>query len=254
MVDFFGRFSDSNISGDKTQNSYGTYDYWIAKIDSAGSVQWDITYGGSEDDAFKKMFPTADGGYILTGDSNSPISGIKTVGPGFWMIKINATGGIEWQRTEINIVSFIQTMDGGYLFYKISYSSLPDYQIVKTDSSFNLQWQKYYRGNSYDYIRQVAESPNGGFLVCGVSRSILKLDKTEPAYGTFNYDYWIILIDEIGGIISQNTIGGFDDEDIISVVEDANEEFAVGGGHESNLSGDKIENTKVKRFLDYKIV
>lgn len=47
-----GGSSDSNISGDKTENSYGLSDYWIVKIDDTGNVQWQQTIGGGGYDVF----------------------------------------------------------------------------------------------------------------------------------------------------------------------------------------------------------
>src|SRR4051812_38216832 len=40
-----GGYSSSNISGNKTENSKGAYDYWIVKMDGSGNKQWDKTYG-----------------------------------------------------------------------------------------------------------------------------------------------------------------------------------------------------------------
>src|SRR5687767_5321616 len=45
-----GGYSDSDISGDKTENCNGNEDYWIIKVDSIGSIQWQNTIGGSDDD------------------------------------------------------------------------------------------------------------------------------------------------------------------------------------------------------------
>ena len=42
----FGGYSSSNISGDKTENSQGNYDYWVINIDSIGNILWQNTIGG----------------------------------------------------------------------------------------------------------------------------------------------------------------------------------------------------------------
>src|SRR4051812_7134235 len=70
-----GGTSDSNISGEKTEDSNGNEDYWILKIDSAGNIQWQNTIGGSGTDALIWIEQASDGGYIMGGNSNSPISG-----------------------------------------------------------------------------------------------------------------------------------------------------------------------------------
>lgn len=43
----------------------------IANASSAGSLVWDKTYGGPQDDAANGITNTSDGGYILTGYTSS---------------------------------------------------------------------------------------------------------------------------------------------------------------------------------------
>jgi hypothetical protein len=74
-----GGKSRSDISGDKTENSQGGYDYWIVKTDSIGNIQWQNTIGGSINDELNSIHQTADGGFILGGFSGSGISGDKTI-------------------------------------------------------------------------------------------------------------------------------------------------------------------------------
>lgn len=61
-----GGHSQSGMSGDKTQPSWGnSFDYWIVKIDSLGLKQWDKRFGGTDDDLLTSLQQTSDGGYIL---------------------------------------------------------------------------------------------------------------------------------------------------------------------------------------------
>ena len=60
-----GGFSHSDVSGDKTQPSWGGFDYWILKIDSLGNYQWDKRFGGVSDDLLYYAQQTKDGGYII---------------------------------------------------------------------------------------------------------------------------------------------------------------------------------------------
>ncbi len=41
-----GGNSNSNISGDKTENCLGFDDFWIVKTDSLGNIEWQNTIGG----------------------------------------------------------------------------------------------------------------------------------------------------------------------------------------------------------------
>ncbi len=73
-----GGYSISDISGDKTQSSRGSDDFWIVKIDINGIKQWNARFGGDRSEAIFSLEQTTDGGYILGGYSSSDIGGDKT--------------------------------------------------------------------------------------------------------------------------------------------------------------------------------
>jgi len=115
--------SNSNGSGDKTENSKGGFDYWIVKLDSNGTILWNKTIGGNQDDLFTKMIATNDGGYLLLGSSKSGISNDKSEDSrglfDNWIVKINANGTILWNKTiGGNLDDFghdiLQTSDSGF--------------------------------------------------------------------------------------------------------------------------------------------
>lgn len=91
-----GGFSDSEISGEKTQDSQGDFDYWIVKTNDDGIKQWDVRFGGSDIDRLSAVVKTSDGGYILGGWSTSGISGDKTQSSigyaDYWIVKTDANG------------------------------------------------------------------------------------------------------------------------------------------------------------------
>lgn len=98
-------YSYSPISGDKTEGCIGQRDYWIVKVDSIGNVQWQNTLGGSWDDNSTGVVAAYDGGYVILGESNSPVSGDKSednmeydrIYP--WILKLDSAGNIVWQNT-----------------------------------------------------------------------------------------------------------------------------------------------------------
>ena len=98
-----GGWSNSSLSGDKTENSNGGDDFWIVKTDSSGNIQWQNTIGGSAREYLKTIEQTTDGGYIIGGVSLSGISGDKTEGnigmEDYWIVKIDSIGNIQWQNT-----------------------------------------------------------------------------------------------------------------------------------------------------------
>src|SRR5688500_11459252 len=56
-----GGSSLSGISGDKTEGSQGSYDYWIVKLDATGNLTWQNTIGGTSSDELYAIQQTADG-------------------------------------------------------------------------------------------------------------------------------------------------------------------------------------------------
>src|ERR1043165_4804590 len=56
----------SSTDGQVT-NNHGGLDGWIIKLDVAGNLQWQKTYGGSNDDALNSIRQLNDGGYIAAG-------------------------------------------------------------------------------------------------------------------------------------------------------------------------------------------
>lgn len=199
-----GGYSISNISGDKTENSIGDFDYWIVKTDKFGNIQWQNTIGGNLNDACYSATQTIDGGYILGGYSLSGISGDKT----------EASLGDR------------------------------DYWLVKTDSLGNVLWQNTIGGSSTDVLYIVRQSTDGGYFLGGDSRSNISGDKTENNWDLtqLNPDYWIVKTDSVGNIVWDNTIGGVARDYFSFINESGDGGIVFGGISESNISGDKTEN------------
>src|SRR4051812_38626369 len=57
--------SNSDSSGDKSENVYGGWDGWVVKIDSLGNKQWDKDLGGSgQEPGYSYIIQTSDKGYL----------------------------------------------------------------------------------------------------------------------------------------------------------------------------------------------
>jgi len=243
----FVGYSESDISGDKTDNSRGAYDYWIVKMDSTGTIQWDKTIGGSKNDLLNRLTISGDGGYYLGGNSLSPISGDKTETSNntnaYWIVKIDSIGQLLWQKTFLNCLDFrcfINTIDGGLLMGGDSGPGNSNYKIVKTDSSGTIQWQKLYTGMWDDNLAALVATDDGGYLVGGHSHSGIGYDKTENPNGYRNF--WIIKTDDSGGIQWQNTIGG-DNEFLQTIIPTFDGGYLLGGiAYGNGYTGDIIDS------------
>ncbi|HLP50113.1 MAG TPA: T9SS type A sorting domain-containing protein [Chitinophagales bacterium] len=260
--------SNSDISGDKTQNSRGNYDFWVVKLNKQGVMQWDKRFGGLEDDILTSVFQTTDSGYILGGTSLSGIGGDKTAANNssfsdYWIVKIDASGNKLWDKTlggysgdELNCV--IQLSDGGYLLGGYSFSDVggdktepnrgnpsntTDYWIIKTDSAGNKKWDKRFGGTSTDRLTTLIETYNGDYLLAGYSGSGANGDKSQSNWSGAD-DFWVIKVDTAGLRIWDKRFGGTGYERINSVKQTGDGGFILAGYSESDSSGDKTETNR----------
>lgn len=256
-----GGTSRSNISGDKFENTRGGDDYWVVKLDGAGTIQWQKTIGGNLTDDLRSIQQTSDGGYILGGSSFSAISGEKTEsslgGRDYWVVKLNTSGTILWQKTiggngSDALNSLQQTADGDYILGGSSSSDISgdktenswggsDYWAVKLDALGTIQWQKTIGGNSIDNLRTIKQTADGGYILGGESTSNISGNKTENSWGV--EDYWVVKLDATGAIQWQKNIGGAGGDFLHSLQQTTDGGYILGGSSWSDMSGDKTENT-----------
>ena len=93
--------------GDASHPDYGSNYYWIVKMDAAGNKQWDKLYGGSGFQNANAIWQTTDGGYIISGQSNSSqsgdVSGVNhklfgSLNSDYWILKLDASGNKVWDK------------------------------------------------------------------------------------------------------------------------------------------------------------
>lgn len=256
-----GGTSDSNISGDKTENSRGGLDYWILKLNITGDIIWQKTYGGAQPEFYPFAVETTDGGYFVGGYSDSDVSGDKTDPTNgqrdFWALKLDSLGDIVWQKSlggsllELPSSAF-QTSDGGYVMAGYSSSGISgdkseasrgitDNWIVKLDTDGNVEWDRTFGGNDSDVLRDMIQTADGGFLAGGYSKSNISGDKTKNSQG--DYDYWVLKLDSSGNLVWQNTIGGSGTDYPRNVNQLADGTYVIAGWSNSNTSGDKTDTS-----------
>lgn len=255
--------SNSNISGDKSENSKGGYDYWVLKINNTGAKVWDKTFGGSDDDYAIAIRENSSNELIISGDSFSDISSDKSENSrGFtdiWTIKTSSIGTLVWDKTlggdaDEELTSLELTSDGGYILGSIAESGISgdktvntsnneDYWVIKLSSTNTIDWQKTYGGSSTSSsaLSCLIPTTDGGYLLAGDSDSDIGGEKTENSNG--NSDLWFIKINGTGVIQWQNTIGGAEDDYVPYGFEKSAGGFVFAAESLSNISGDKTENS-----------
>ena len=123
-------------------------------------------------------------------------------------------------------LSVVQTSDGGYALAGYTHSyipyELPDFYLVKTDSSGNMQWNKTYRlANRYSRAYSVVQTSDGGYALAGCSYEI---------GATYAGDYWLVKTDSDGNKQWGNLWGAPDEIDCAySVVQTSDGGYAIAG-------------------------
>lgn len=95
--------SNSGVSGDKSEPVSGPSDIWVLRVSDTGSVLWDRTYGGSDGDSSPCAIEMPHGGFTISAESTSGLSGCKTEpnkgGNDYWVLRADADGNILTQKT-----------------------------------------------------------------------------------------------------------------------------------------------------------
>lgn len=83
------------VCGNTRSFGSGSYDTWLVKISDTGVAAWTKRYGGTGSDTAASLQVTPDGGALLAGATDSPGAG----GRDAWLLKMDASGRIEWQKS-----------------------------------------------------------------------------------------------------------------------------------------------------------
>ncbi|MBP6310665.1 MAG: T9SS type A sorting domain-containing protein [Flavobacteriales bacterium] len=205
--------------GDVTSNA-GFTDYWVLKLNEVFDIQWQHSYGGSGGETAYAITLASDGGYFLNGFTDSQ-DGDVTGHHGdydFWVVKLNATGAIEWQRPcggsgYDQGSSIIELSNGNIMAIGLTSSTDGDVNgpmgqndlwVVELSSSGSLIDQMTYGGSNDDSGSMVKELSDSGLLLIGSSSS----SDGDVVGNAGSFDGLVFRTDSNGTILWQLTLGG----------------------------------------------
>lgn len=212
-------------------------DAWIVKLDAGGGVEWQKTYGGAGVEYALDVKQTADGGYIVAGWTTSFGARQTDFWPfnadpaDFWVLKIDARGGVEWEKTYggagmEQAWSVDLTSDGGYVVAGGTTSfgaGGADVWVLKLNAAGEVLWQKTYGGGGDDggggaygeFVVRALEDQDGNYVVVSNTAS----------FGAGESNIWVIKLEPDGEILWQKAYGGMYGDYFWSFQE------AAGGGY-----------------------
>lgn len=211
---------------DKTSPLYGRGDAWIVKVDGDGNKIWERSYGGTGLDEAGSILQMVDGGYLVSGASDSPADGNKSL-PGFggfdgWILRLDDSGQKMWERVfgttnHDGLVLIGELPDGAFLLS--GYASSPpggnktspsfggsDAWVVSIDANGNKVWEKTFGGTDSDGLYAGRKMADGGYILAGYSQSPVSGNKTSPKVG--GNDMWLVRVDSSGNKLWERSIGG----------------------------------------------
>lgn len=194
------------IAGQTASYGVGSNDIWLIKTNSLGSIIWTQTYGGIGNDRVASIKQTPDGGYIISGTTNSFGGAYDNV----YIIKTNSSGVVQWETTwdrpdannddrggEIQLTS-----DGGYIMVGHSYNYNGGgikVTLLKLDSFGTIEWWKAHGIEVDQRGSSVLQTDDGGYIFSAYT-------------GLANSDFWLVKTDSAGDTLWSKRFGGLNDE------------------------------------------
>lgn len=133
--------ADGGIAIGGTAFDAASNDLIIIKTDLAGNKIWGKTFGGTGYEFGATMVATTDGGYAITGITESKGAGSQDV----YLLKANASGDFSWDKTfggsnADQGFGLTQMNDGGFCVTGISNSDGSSIFLNKTSSDGTEEW------------------------------------------------------------------------------------------------------------------
>ena len=186
-------------------------DIALLSLNNHGDTLWTMAYGTPFNDGCSHLLPTSDGGYLLTGSTQT--DGSNDLGARFYLIRTDGVGDTLWTRAYgsggySRGAHAVECDDGGFLVVGSWNGAYNDgLYILRIDPQGDMVWTKRYDKfippdfESSISVQCVELLPNGDFLFAGDRASfsgvfLARMDPTGELLWArwYDFDY----IDQIG--------------------------------------------------------
>ena len=250
------------VAGNMQMEDYNIdpMDLGVLKLSSTGDIEWQYAYGGDQAEWVNFWYTTliiqtSDGGYILG-------SGTLSFGAGgidLWLLKLTATGAIEWQHTYGGVRDefFMEggphiqpTSDGGCIVAGTTASfgaGSSDVWVFKLFSDGEIDWQYTYGGESSDSINSIRPTNDGKYILAGYTASF----GLEQGTG----DGWLLKISDSGLVEWQKSYGGEEQDYFVEAQQTIDGGYiAAGGTYSFSAAGTPYPGSGGDRYADVFVV
>ena len=225
-------------------------DYWVVRLNGDGTIRWQESLGGSDNEYAYCIIACSDGGFAVAGQSTSDDGDVSGHHGDFyssdaWILKLDSSGKIQWQKSlggsgNDGAYSIIQTYDGGFAIAGFSASTNGDvvknagdydYWIVKLNVQGIIEWQRTLGGSQNEIATSILQNSDGSYVLAGWTAS-------NDGDVTGNHglaDEWVVKLDSQGILLWQRCLGGSQVEQNSGLKRlDANRLLVCGYSNSSN--------------------
>ncbi|WP_457754193.1 hypothetical protein [Thermococcus sp.] len=174
----------------------GNFDVWILRLDSAGNLKWQKSYGGFGEDIALAVDIIKSADIVVTGYTTSFGAG----GEDGWVLYLDGNGNVKWERTlgnrgddelwGVSVDKNGNIVAAGFLMGSNEYEKA---WVVQFDDKGNVKWQKVYGEEEYGDVALDVDT-NSNYIVIGGATQNFDTEET----GT-----WILYLDNEGNIMNE---------------------------------------------------
>ncbi|OFY95874.1 MAG: hypothetical protein A2309_05105, partial [Bacteroidetes bacterium RIFOXYB2_FULL_35_7] len=192
------------ISGNTYNNLTGDDSTFIVNTDCNGNIIWHNTINISQGSEFLWAVNKTIGGYIYSGHAYNDTFAILN----YFLFKTDYLGNLLWLKYYGDTLNsqcwdMIATRDSGFLMIGNTFlgnDTINGYiqaWLIKTDSIGNVEWERKFGGINADYVYNVKQTPDSGYIVAGQTASM----------GAGSTDLWLFKTDSEGNLQWQQAYG-----------------------------------------------
>ncbi|RCR70525.1 hypothetical protein [Larkinella punicea] len=241
-----------------------------ALLTEAPSIQpqiaWQKNWGGSGDDGAAAITATADGGYVVAGQTLSndgDIAGNHGSSDGL-VFRVNSAGTVVWKKVlggsgEDQFLGITGMADGGFVVTGITYSNdgdvsgnhgSADLWVVRLTGGGDIVWKKTLGGSAIDWGFAITIATDGGIVVAGRTHST---DGDPSGFKGGLGDFWIVKLTDSGTIVWQKTLGGSIGEEAFAITA-TSDGGVVAVGYTFSNNGDVTDHKGSTITSDFWVV
>lgn len=240
-------YTQSN-AGDIATKTNDSFDFLVSKFSPENTLEWQRTYGGSDDDRAAAIIQTRDGGFAVLGYAKSADQEVsKNAGAkDFWLLKLSNNGTLLWEKSfgfsgADYGTALLETKEGGFLLSGVLDVSASngqgnarralkqhaggDYWAIKTDPSGELEWSRFFGGSFTEVPLGIVETADNNFILAGSSDS----NDFNISNSNGSYDFWITKIAADGDLIWEKSFGGSEIDEARAITNTNDGNFIIVG-------------------------